>query len=112
MHNNADVPTRTGNAILFALCVAAMVLLASCAGTTPAPEPRVITREVAVPVPDYSCQRGVLERLGPEPEYPDREAALVAAPNIFERVKLLLAGRVLRIQRDIEKSAALRACGG
>ena len=48
--------------------------------------------------------------LGPEPAYPDTDAALQATPDIFEAVKLLLKGRLMRIQRDAEKSSALQAC--
>jgi hypothetical protein len=51
-------------------------------------------------------------KLGPEPAYPDTDAALQATPDIFEGVKLLLEGRLERIQRDREKSAALAACAG
>jgi len=75
-----------------ALCL----LLAGCATTAP---------RVDIPTP-VACR----PNLGPEPAYPDADAALQSAPDIFAQVKLLLEGRLLRIQRDIEKSAALQAC--
>jgi hypothetical protein len=67
----------------------------------------VITKEVdrAVPV---KC----MPDLPPEPAYPDTAMAVTAAPDIFERVKLLLAGRVLRTQREQELTKALDACRG
>ena len=36
---------------------------------------------------------------------------LRAAPNLFERVKLLVAGRALRIGREAALMAAAQACG-
>jgi len=87
-------------------CALLALLLIGCA-TPPTPPVRVVTQEVKVAVP-VPCA----PRLGPEPDYPDTEAALLAAPNIFERVKLLVAGRLLRIQRDAEKTAALNECRG
>jgi hypothetical protein len=63
--------------------------------------------KVPVNVPVY-CH----PKLGAEPAYPDTDAALQAAPDIFTGVQLLLEGRLERIQRDREKSAALAACAG
>lgn len=87
------------------LASAACLVLAACSAT--APEPRIETKivEVAVPVP---CK----PNLGPDPVYPDTDEALRSAPNLFERVKLLAAGRLMRIARDAEKSAALDKCAG
>lgn len=86
--------------------VALALLLTACADKPePAPEPSVILQPAKEAVP-VRCN----PQLGPEPDYPDTDAALKAAPNLFERVKLLLAGRLLRIQRDLEKSAALEGC--
>jgi hypothetical protein len=48
--------------------------------------------------------------LGPEPIYPDTAEALNAAPDIFERVKLLLEGRIKRQQRLAVLDAAKKAC--
>ena len=91
-----------GSALLAAL------LVAGC-GSMPAPasEPAIVTKTVEVPVP-VKCRPD----LGPEPRYPDNDAALRGAADLFERVKLLLAGRELRIARDGEKTAALAQCRG
>lgn len=63
--------------------------------------------EVPVPTPVY-CK----PKLGPDPAYPDTDAALKAGTDIFAEVQLLLEGRDERIQRDKEKQAALDACAG
>lgn len=92
-------------AFLFVALIMGFLCTAGC-GTTggiPLIQPQIV--KVAVPVP---CP--ALKKLGPEPTYPDTPQALKAAPNIFERLKLLLAGRLLRIERDAEKSAVLAAC--
>ncbi len=47
--------------------------------------------------------------LGPEPVYPDTDAALAAASD-FDYVKLLVAGRLMRIARLAQQSSALAAC--
>lgn len=84
----------------------AAMMLVGCATTDgPEPEPRVVIQRVEVPVP-VPCDPAI----GPEPDYPDTDAALRAAPNIFERAKLLAAGRLMRIARDVEKSVALAKC--
>ncbi len=91
------------------LCLLALALLAACAHTPrPAPEPVIVTKEVKVPVavPLPKCSA----TLPAEPVYADTPEALNAAPNIFERVKLLLAGRLQRIQRELELEAALGTC--
>lgn len=88
-----------------AVLIAALAL-AAC-GTPPKPEPQIVIQRVEVPVP-VKCNAAAA--LGPEPSYPDTAEAIRAAPSLFERVQLLLAGRVQRIQRDAEKSAALSAC--
>jgi len=90
------------------------LVLASCGGGVPAlglagcatrgPE-RVVTQTVDVPVPVH-CH----PVLGPEPDYADSDAALKAAPDDVHWVADLLKGRLQRIQRDVEKSAALTAC--
>lgn len=80
------------------IIVATCLFLAGCA----APEPRIVTKEVIKEVP-VSCSPNV----GPEPQYDDSPAAIQAAPDIFESVKLLLAGRGQRIARDKVKSAAI-----
>ena len=85
----------------------AALALAACAHTG---EPEVRTVEVMVPVDDPACARAAVERLGAAPAYPDTPEALRAAPNLFERVKLLLAGRELRMAREAAITDALEAC--
>lgn len=84
--------------------------LGGCAGRVPpiAREPIIRTVEVRVPVPQ-PCP--MLDRLGPAPVYPDTAEALHGAPNLFERVKLLVAGRALRIGREAALIGAAQACG-
>jgi hypothetical protein len=64
-------------------------------------------RTIEAPVP-VTCA----PNLGPEPAYPDTDAALAAAPDLYARVRLLVAGRLMRIARDAVKTAALSACAG
>jgi hypothetical protein len=76
--------------------------LAACA--TP-PAPRIEYREVkvAVPVPCASDP-------GPDPAFSDTPEALRAAADLFEQVKLLLAGRAQRDGRIMELKAASSGC--
>jgi len=85
-----------------ALAILSALLLVSCATTS---EPRYVTKEVKVPVP-VACAVSP----GPDPMYPDSDEALKAAPNVLERVKLLAAGRLLRIAREMELKAAVKGC--
>lgn len=85
----------------------AALALAGCAHT---PEPEIRTVEVKVPVDDPACAREAVARLGAAPAYPDTPEAIRAAHNLFERVKLLLAGRELRIAREAALKDALEAC--
>lgn len=71
------------------------------------PEPEIRTVEVRVPVVQPCAAASAV---GSTPAYPDTDAALSAAPNLYERVKLLLAGRVLRMQREATMGSALEAC--
>lgn len=80
------------------------LLLAGCAHQPV--EPIIRTVEVRVPVP-VPCAIDI-----PDPVYSDTPEALRAAPNLFERVKLLLAGREERAAHDELERAARRACGG
>lgn len=80
------------------------LLLAGCAHQPT--EPIIRTVEVRVPV-RVPCVIDI-----PEPLYSDTPEALRAAPNLFERVKLLLAGREERAAHDELERAARRACGG
>lgn len=88
---------------MFCTIIAALAL-ASCR-TAPTPEPIVRTVEVRVPVA-VAC----VPTLSAKPTYPDTDAALKAAPDIFEAVRLLLAGRELRRPRESELEAALLGC--
>lgn len=88
--------------ILFVLAFA----LAACGGERPPIEPIVRTVRVEVPVP-VPCAAPV----GPRPDYPDGDDAVRAAPDLLERVKLLLAGREMRRAREAELEAAVGACG-
>lgn len=47
---------------------------------------------------------------GPDPKYVDEDEALRNAPDLFERVKLLLAGRQQRQDRERELKAANSGC--
>lgn len=85
----------------------AALALAGCAHT---PEAEIRTVEVKVPVDDPACAREAVARLGAAPAYPDTPEAIRAALNLFERVKLLLAGRELRIAREAALKDALEAC--
>lgn len=82
--------------------------LAACAHVpTSDPEPVIITKEVKVPVP-VPC--AALGKLASEPAYVDSGEALQAATDIFQQAKLLLAGRIQRIQRLAEYVEARKAC--
>ena len=90
--------------IVWGLALACAAALAACA-STPSVVPPVTVQPVSVPVP-VRC----VPDLGPEPDYPDTDAALAGAPDLFSQVRLLVAGRALRIARDAQKTAALAAC--
>ena len=77
--------------------------LAGCATTTP--EPVIRTVQVSVPVP-VAC----VPKLSPPPAYADTDEALRAAPDLFSRVRLLVAGRLQRIAREGELTAAIKGC--
>lgn len=83
------------------------LILTACATPAPPPEPRIVTKEVQVVV-QVKCK----PNLPPRPDYPDTDAALAAAPNIFVAVQLYKAGRKLRIAREGQQDAALKACAG
>lgn len=91
--------------------LAACLALTAC-GTTriERPEPIIRTVEVKVPVDDPACAREAVARLGKAPAYPDTSSAIRSASGLFERVKLLLAARELRIAREAALAAALKAC--
>jgi len=91
------------------LAIISLLALAGCAGraglTPPEPEVKTVEVKVAVPVP---C--AALAKLGPEPNYADTDAALLAAPDIFEQARILSKGRLQRIKRGSEYIAARVAC--
>lgn len=95
--------------IVYGLAVAAMaVCLGGCKTTGDVePQPVVKTVEVKVPV-TVPCK--ALEQLGVEPFYPDTNKALQQAADIFEQVRLLMAGRLMRIQRLDEYVTARADC--
>ena len=84
--------------------LAAASLLCACAS---AGAPVLRTVEVKVPLA-VACD----PKIGPAPSYPDSDEALTEAPDLFERVKLLLAGRELRKGREAELEAGIRGCSG
>ena len=96
---------RSPKAALFMqiLCAAS---LAACA-TAPAPEPKIITKTVTIPVP-VSCTVAIPA----EPAYADTVQALHNAPDILAAVKLLLIGRLQRMNVIDEQKAALSGCSG
>lgn len=95
--------------LVYGLAAAAMAAsLAACKTTGDVdPQPVVRTVEVKVPVV-VPCK--ALEQLGGEPLYPDTNAALQAAADIFEQARLLMAGRLMRIQRLDEYATARADC--
>lgn len=83
------------------MAAAAFAVLAACAAASPSTAPRV----ALTPVP-VTCAVDP----GAPPDFPDTEAAIRAAPDIFERAKLYAAGRLLRIGWEARLSAALAGC--
>lgn len=96
---------RVGVSAFHAAAAVLCITLAACATTKP--EPQIVTKEVQIPVM-VKCHPDI----GPEPDYPDTDAKLKAAPDLFSKVQLLVAGRIMRMSRDAVKSAALSACEG
>lgn len=82
--------------------IAAAIWLAGC-GTPPAP--RIEVREVKIPVA-VACAADP----GPAPAYPDTDEALRNAPDVATGVRLLMAGRVLRMARENVLEAANSGC--
>lgn len=90
-------------------CAAPALALAvtACATAQSLPEPvvRTVTVKVATPVP---CP--ALEALGEEPPYPDTDEAVAATTTIGQVAALYVKGRLMRVQRLAEYSAARAAC--
>ena len=80
----------------------AALLLAGC--TTPG-EPKIVTKEVSVPVA-VKCAADP----GPAPAFVDTRAALMGVSDIFARTRLLLAGRAQRDGWIAELEAANAGC--
>ena len=88
-----------------AIIIAACLSLGACATAGPPLDPKLEVKTVPMVIVS-PCTPDI----GPEPDYVDSDAALKSAPDLFAQVKLLLAGRLQRIKRDAEKSAALAKC--
>lgn len=71
-----------------------------------APEPKVRTVTVSVPV-TRPC---VAKDVDLAPQFPDTDAALRASAGAGDMMQLLAAGRLLRIQTLSEWAARLKAC--
>lgn len=95
--------------LVYGLVAAAMAAsLAACKTTGDVDVvPVVKTVQVKVPV-TVPCK--ALDQLGVEPFYPDTNKALQAAADIFEQVRLLMAGRTMRVQRLDEYVTARADC--
>lgn len=83
----------------------ATITLALAACQTPA-EPKIVTKEVAVPVAKSCVPAGFRD----PPVTPDTDAAIKAAPGPGELLQLLAAGRVLYRQWITEATPVIRAC--
>lgn len=82
-----------------------LAVVLSVYGCASAPSlPTVVNVPIAV-----AC---VPQDFSAEPAYVDNDVALKSADNVFERVKLLLIGRLERIKRLKEFEAAITACRG
>lgn len=76
----------------------------TCAACATAPEPRIITRTVEIPIATQ-CAVSVTE-----PAYVDTDEAIAGAPNLYELAKLFKAGRLQRIGALGEYRAAVSGC--
>ena len=92
---------------MIARTLLALGLLSLAACATAPPTPQIVTKTVQVAVP-VACTPAI----GAAPAYPDTDAALKAAPDVFQRVRLLVAGRLERIAREAQLTASLGACEG
>jgi hypothetical protein len=79
----------------------------SCATTSGPPAPVVITKTVEVPV-TVKCSA----KPPAPPAYPFTKAAVAAAKDIDERIKLLLADDILAHQDARDVRALLSGCTG
>lgn len=91
---------------MFARTCSILAVCFTCAACSTTPrEPEIRTVRVEVPVP-VKCAADP----GPRPDYPDTDAAIAGAPNIFELAKLYRAGRALRIAREGQLEASVSGC--
>lgn len=97
-----DEPQARKRWVTCAGAAAVSLLLTACATT---PEPRIEIREVKVPIA-VKCAVDP----GPESPFSDTPEALRSAGDLFEKVKLLLAGRAQRDARLVELKAANAGC--
>ncbi|MDR3513881.1 MAG: hypothetical protein P4L73_19760 [Caulobacteraceae bacterium] len=81
--------------------------LAGCATTSGPSEPQVITRTVEVPVAVQCAVQSPAE-----PAWADSDVALKAAPDLFARVQLLVAGRLQHYAYEAQQAAELSGCTG
>lgn len=81
------------------------ILLGACSGDPLKAPPGL--KVVYLPGELRSC---VPKETPEEPEYPDTDAALKAAPNAASRYQLVTAGRGLRIARAGVTEPLLRGC--
>jgi hypothetical protein len=94
------------------LCVLCTVYIAAGCATkdaTVSPEPIITTTDVnvAVQVPCIKKQEEVDSK---RPVFPDTPAALAAADNIYEAIKLYKAGQKIRLGWEGVLESALNAC--
>lgn len=87
------------------LLVILMLALTGCATHARVVDIAPTTAPVAVPV---TCTPD----LPPAMAYPDTDEALRATPSILRKAQLVMAGRLMRIQREIELNIALAGCAG
>ena len=87
---------------IFAACIIICIVLAGCASDKPG---EIKLQTVNVPIPVH-CTPTIETTV----VYPDTDDALRTAANIFERTKLLVAGRDIRTARILKLEAALRGC--
>lgn len=90
---------------LRAMCSTSCLLALALSACATTPEPQIRTVEVKVPIA-VKCAVDP----GPESPFSDTPEALRAAGDLFEKVKLLLAGRAQRDARLTELQASISGC--
>lgn len=86
------------------LLIVGVFALSACQ-TAPAPKTVIQVQRVEVPVA-VKCGTDP----GPDPVYSDSPEAIQSAPNLYERVRLLLAGRFEREARNAVLKASRAGC--